>query len=299
MSGPAPAGGLLLVDKPQGLTSHDVVARVRRLAGTRRVGHAGTLDPMATGLLIIGLDKATRLLGHLATHDKDYTGTVRLGARTSTDDAEGELIAEGDAGDIADTAIHGAAATFVGDLLQVPPAVSAIKVGGVRSYTRARRGEDIELAARPARVTAFDVLAVRREGRYVDVDIFASVSSGTYIRALARDLGETLGAGGHLTALRRTRIGSYDISAARPLAEFEAQGSVRDALQPLAAAVAAAFPRRDVDAPTAVLVAHGGRLPAEGIGPGPVGVFGPDGDVLALMEERGDVAAALCVFADS
>jgi tRNA pseudouridine55 synthase len=299
MSGPAPAGGLLLVDKPQGLTSHDVVARVRRLAGTRRVGHAGTLDPMATGLLILGIDKATRLLGHLAAHDKDYTGTVRLGVRTSTDDAEGEVVADAGAAGISDEAVRAAAAALVGDLMQIPPAVSAIKVGGVRSYTRARRGEEVELPARPVRVSAFDVVGIRREGRYADVDVFATVSSGTYIRGLARDLGEALGTGGHLSALRRTRIGAYDVTEARSLAEFEERGSVRDALQPLAVAVAAAFPRRDVDAQTAVRVVHGGRLPAEGIGPGPIGVFGPDGDVLALMEERGDVAAALCVFAES
>lgn len=295
----APASGLLLVDKPAGMTSHDVVARVRRLAGTRRVGHAGTLDPMATGLLVVGVEKATRLLGYLAGHDKDYTGTLVLGRSTSTDDAEGELVASADASRISDEAIAAAMRALVGDILQVPPAVSAIKVDGVRSYARVRRGEQVDLPARPVHVASFDVLAVRRSTAVIEVDVACSVSSGTYIRGLARDLGAALGAGGHLSALRRTRIGGYRLDAARTLDELEARarsGDFGSAVLPLAAAVAAAFPRRDVDAQTAVRVGHGAKLPAAGLGPGPVGIFGPAGDVLALMEECGDTATALCVF---
>jgi tRNA pseudouridine55 synthase len=298
MSTPA-VSGLLLVDKPAGLTSHDVVARVRRLAHTRRVGHAGTLDPMATGLLVVGVEKATRLLGHLAGHDKDYVGTVVLGMSTSTDDAEGEVVSSSDASALSEDAIVAAAATFVGDIVQVPPAVSAIKVDGVRAYARARRGEHLELAARRAHDAAFDVLAVRRVAAVVEVDVRAAVSSGTYIRALARDLGTTLGVGGHLSALRRTRIGGYHLGAAQTLDELEAlsqSGDFATAVLPLAQAVAAAFPRRDVDAETAIRVAHGAKLPSAGLGPGPVGIFGPDGAVLALMQERGETAAALCVF---
>ncbi|MEP7055984.1 MAG: tRNA pseudouridine(55) synthase TruB [Actinomycetota bacterium] len=298
MSAPA-VSGLLLVDKPAGLTSHDVVARVRRLAGTRRVGHAGTLDPMATGLLVIGMEKATRLLGHLAGHDKDYTGTLVLGQSTSTDDAEGSVVASADVSGVTDQAIAAAAASLVGHIMQVPPAVSAIKVDGVRSYARARRGEHVDLPARPVHVASFDVLAVRRVPGVIEVDVAASVGAGTYIRGLARDVGAALGVGGHLSALRRTRIGGYRLAEGRALSELEAlsqAGEFGAAVLPLADAVAAAFPRRDVDAETAVKVGHGGTLPAAGFGPGPVGIFGPDGDVLALMEEHGDTAAALCVF---
>lgn len=300
-----PVSGLLLIDKPTGLTSHDVVARVRRLAHTRRVGHAGTLDPMATGLLVIGLEKATRLLGHLAGHDKDYTGTMLIGRSTSTDDAEGESVATADAGAIeaiSDEAVRSAVHALIGDIQQVPPAVSAIKVDGVRSYARARRGEQVDLPARPVRVSAFDVLAIRRSPSALEVDVTCSVSSGTYIRALARDVGAAVGAGGHLSALRRTRIGSYHLGAARTLDQLESlaqAGAMASAVLPLATAVAAAFPRRDVDAETAVRVGHGAKLPAAGLGTGPIGIFGPDGQVLALMEERGDLAAALCVFIGS
>jgi tRNA pseudouridine55 synthase len=295
-----PAGGLVLVDKPAGITSHDVVARMRRLAGTRRVGHAGTLDPMATGLLVIGVEKATRLLGHLTVHDKDYLATIRLGRTTSTDDAEGEPLTDVDASSLDDRAIGTAAAALVGELDQVPPAVSAIKVGGVRSYARVRRGEDLTLPARRVTVSGFDVLGIRRSPPYVDVAVSTSVSSGTYIRALARDLGAALGVGGHLTSLRRTRVGGYRLDEAHDLdelAELADAGRLSAALLPLAAAVEQAFPRRDVDADDAQRVRHGGRLAAAGLGEGPVGVFAPDGSVLALVEERGGAAVPLCVFA--
>jgi tRNA pseudouridine55 synthase len=295
-----PAGGLLLVDKPAGITSHDVVAQVRRLAGTRRVGHAGTLDPMATGLLVVGVEKATRLLGHLTLHDKDYVGTFRLGQTTSTDDAEGAALSDEDASEVTDEALVSALRSLTGPISQVPPAVSAIKVAGVRSYARARRGEDVRLAARTVTVHALDVLGVRRSGRRVDVDVAVSVSSGTYIRSLARDVGAALGVGGHLSALRRTRVGGYFVQHAHDLDELAAlsdAGDLAAAVLPLAASVAAAFPRLDVDAETAVRVGHGGRLPAAGLGAGPVGVFGPDGEVLALVEDRDGQAVPLCVFA--
>ena len=288
------ADGLVLVDKPGGWTSHDVVARVRRLAGTRRVGHAGTLDPMATGVLVLGVGRATRLLGYLAGQDKCYEATVRLGQATSTDDAEGELLREVPAGGIGDEAVRRAAADLTGALLQVPSAVSAIKVGGRRAYARVRAGETVELAARPVTVSAFDVLAVRRgEAGTVDVDVSVECSTGTYVRALARDLGDALGVGGHLTRLRRTRVGPYRLAAARPLPQLEAAFSVL----PLTQAAAAAFPRRDVTGEQARRVAHGVALPAMGAGPGPVAVFGPDGDLLALVEERDGAARVLAGFA--
>src|SRR5437016_9474004 len=200
---PAPPDGLVIVDKPAGWTSHDVVGRVRRLARTRRVGHAGTLDPMATGVLVVGVEKTTRLLGHLALTRKAYDATIRLGQATVTDDAEGEVTATADAAHLRDAEILAAIGPLTGEILQVPSSVSAIKVNGVRSYARVRSGDEVKLAARPVTVYAFDVHGIRRSNDVIDVDVSVACSSGTYIRALARDLGGALGVGGHLTALRR------------------------------------------------------------------------------------------------
>ncbi|MEV0662123.1 tRNA pseudouridine(55) synthase TruB [Actinomadura luteofluorescens] len=284
--------GLVIVDKPAGWTSHDVVGKMRRLAKTRKVGHAGTLDPMATGVLVLGIGKATRLLGHLALTHKGYDATIRLGESTNTDDAEGEIIAAASAEAVTEEALRAGVAELTGTIQQVPPQVSAIKVNGERAYKMARKGEDVELAARPVTVDEFAVLDVRRHGGLIDVDASVSCSSGTYIRALARDLGASLGCGGHLTALRRTRVGPYDLSMARTLDQL---GEKLEIL-PMAEAVGAVFPRRDVSDDDARKVAHGGRLPAVGLGPGPVGVFAPDGTLLALVEERGPVAKSLAVF---
>jgi tRNA pseudouridine55 synthase len=285
--------GLVIVDKPAGWTSHDVVARVRRLAGTRRVGHAGTLDPMATGVLVLGVERATRLLGHLALTTKAYTATVRLGQATVTDDAEGEVVSSASADGVTLEALAAAVADLTGPIAQVPSSVSAIKVDGKRSYARVRSGDQVELAARPVTVSVFDVLATRRtEPGLLDLDVEVECSSGTYVRALARDLGEVLGVGGHLTALRRTRVGPFALDAARTLEQLESRLEV----VPLATAVATAFPVRAVDAETARVVAHGGRLPlAEEAGP--TGVFGPAGEVLALMEPREGALRPLVVFA--
>jgi len=280
--------GLVVVDKPAGWTSHDVVARLRRLAETRKVGHAGTLDPMATGVLLVGIGRATRLLGHLALTDKAYDATIRLGITTTTDDAEGEVVATMDPADVRDDDVRAAAAALTGDIAQVPSSVSAIKVGGVRSYARVRAGQQVELAARPVRVSVFDV--IRRDG--ADIDARVVCSSGTYVRALARDLGAALGVGGHLTALRRTRVGPYRIDAARSLEQLAEHLDV----VPLADAVTAAFPRRDVTAEEARDVSYGRRLPAAGLGPGAIGIFGPGGEVLSLAEERDGVAVPLVVF---
>lgn len=288
----SPISGLVIVDKPADWTSHDVVARMRRLAGTRKVGHAGTLDPMATGVLVIGVEKATRLLGHLALTEKGYDGTIRLGETTNTDDAEGETLARTPAGHLTDARISAGVEELTGQIMQVPPQVSAIKVNGVRAYKSARKGEEVELKARPLTVARFDVLEIRRPGDVIDVDVSIDCSSGTYIRALARDLGAGLGVGGHLTALRRTRVGPYDLSQARTLEEL-AKDCV---ILPIAEAVTAAFPRRDVTEEEAKAVAHGGRLPALGLGPGPIGVFGPDGTLLSLVEEVDRQAKALAVF---
>ncbi|MFG2086639.1 MULTISPECIES: tRNA pseudouridine(55) synthase TruB [unclassified Spirillospora] len=284
--------GLVIVDKPAGWTSHDVVGRMRRLAGTRRVGHAGTLDPMATGVLVLGVGKATRLLGHLALTEKGYDATIRLGESTNTDDAEGEITASASAAGVADEALRAGIAALTGPIRQVPPQVSAIKVNGERAYKMARKGEEVALADRPVTVHAFTVSGVRRHGEVIDVDASISCSSGTYIRALARDLGASLGCGGHLTALRRTRVGPYDLAMARTLDRLAEKLEIL----PMGEAVAAVFPRRDVSDDDARKVAHGGRLPAAGLGPGPVGVFGPDGSLLALVEEKGQVAKPIAVF---
>lgn len=290
-AGPPPPDGLVIVDKPAGLTSHDVVGRLRRIAGTRRVGHAGTLDPMATGVLVIGIEKATRLLGHLALTEKEYAATIRLGQSTVTDDAEGEVTETTSAAHVQDAAIAAGVAELTGPILQVPSKVSAIKIDGKRSYSRVRDGEEFELAARPVTVSAFDVLATRREGDTIDLDVRVTCSSGTYIRALARDLGAGLGVGGHLTALRRTRVGPYALDRAHTLEELEESFGVL----PIAEAAAAAFPRREVTEDQARAVSHGGRLPADD-SEGPVGVFGPDGTFLALVENRQGVARPLAVF---
>jgi tRNA pseudouridine55 synthase len=284
--------GLIIVDKPQGLTSHDVVARIRKLAGTRRVGHAGTLDPMATGVLVVGVEKATRLLGHLALTDKEYTGTIRLGQSTDSDDAEGALIAAVPALNVTDAELLAAVGALTGDILQVPPGVSAIKVGGQRSYRLARAGAAPELAARAVTVSEFAVDAVRRAGEVLDVDVRVTCSSGTYIRALARDLGAALDVGGHLTALRRTRVGPYRIGQARTLDEL----AERLELTGLADAAAAAFPRRELTQDEARLVGHGGRLRALGSGAAPVAAFGPDGTLIALLTEEEGRARSLVVF---
>ncbi|HEU4361925.1 MAG TPA: tRNA pseudouridine(55) synthase TruB, partial [Mycobacterium sp.] len=199
------------------MTSHDVVARCRRIFSTRKVGHAGTLDPMATGVLVIGVERATKILGLLATSAKSYAATIRLGQTTSTDDAEGELLQTVSAEHLTDAALSTAIATLRGDIEQVPSSVSAIKVGGKRAYQLARTGHAVELAARPVRIHRFELLAVRRPGQFVDIDVDVDCSAGTYIRALARDLGAALGVGGHLTALRRTRAGRFGLDHVRTL----------------------------------------------------------------------------------
>ncbi len=290
--------GLIIVDKPSGWTSHDVVARIRRLAGTRRVGHAGTLDPMATGVLVVGVEKATRLLGHLTLTDKDYLATIRLGQATDSGDAEGTITGAGPAGGLSLEAVQAGAAALTGPIQQVPPAVSAIKVGGQRSYKLAREGAPPVLPARTVTVGSFVITGARPMGELMDVDAAVTCSSGTYIRALARDLGDGLGVGGHLTMLRRTRVGPYDISAARSLedlASAAAEPGAELAMVPLGDAAAAAFPSRSLTEPEARSLSHGARLPAAGLGPGPVAAFGPDGTLVALVTEEDGTARSLAV----
>lgn len=274
--------GLVVVDKPSGWTSHDVVGKMRRIAGTRKVGHAGTLDPMATGVLILGIGRATRLLGHLAAHDKDYDATIRLGQRTITDDAEGEVTGGASAQGVSEAQVRAAVLPFIGVIAQVPSAVSAIKVDGVRSYSRVRAGEEVALPARQVTVSTFEVHGVRRPtADLLDVDVSVSCSTGTYIRALARDLGEALGVGGHLSALRRTRIGGVDLAQARSLEALEAELTVIS----LPDAVRSSFPVRTVASDDAVGVRHGRPLAMNGETT-VTGVFDDTGAVLALVEPR-------------
>ena len=290
-----PRSGLVIVDKPSGWTSHDVVGRVRRLASTRKVGHAGTLDPMATGVLVLGVGRATRMLGHLVLADKEYLATIRLGRSTVTDDAEGDVVGTTPAGHLDAEAIAAVMATLTGPIEQVPSAVSAIKVDGQRSYARVRAGEDVDLPARPVRVETFELGDVRRlDDDVVDADVRVVCSSGTYVRALARDVGAALGVGGHLTMLRRTRVGGFDLASAHTLEELEAELALTD----LDTAARLTFPTLDLDAAQSTDVRFGRPLTGLDLGSdGPVALFDPAGAFLALYEQRGDDARAVAVFA--
>lgn len=300
--------GLLLIDKPVGWTSHDVVARVRRLAGTRRVGHAGTLDPMASGVLVLGLGKATKLLTFLVGCDKDYVAIVRLGEVRSTDDAEGQLLAYHDPRGVTEDAVAAAVAELTGDIEQVPSTVSAIKVAGERAYARARKGEAVVLPPRPVTVSRFTVGPLRQaqsaQGQLVcDLDIEVTVSSGTYVRALARDLGQILGVGGHLTALRRTRVGGYGIRACHPLPELEPRdpsdnGSRAELpLLPLAAAARAALPVRELTEAEARALSFGQSIAIGTERADAVAAFAPDGTLVAVLDESGARPRTRVVFA--
>lgn len=287
--------GLVVVDKPGGLTSHGVVGRVRRLVGTRKVGHAGTLDPMATGVLVLGVNRATRLLGHLMLTEKAYDATIRLGVATTTDDAEGEVTATADASYLHQERVREALAAFVGDIEQVPTAVSAIKVDGKRAYARVRAGEEVELEARPVTVHELVVHGVSTppdQPGALDVRISLRCSSGTYVRAIARDLGAALGVGGHLTALRRTAVGPFDLSVARTLEELEDEAVVL----PIAAAARACFPSVELSEEQATHVRFGRALDLPLPDAREHALFSPDGEFLALYAADGERARPVAVF---
>lgn len=283
------SSGLVVVDKPAGATSHQVVARLRRLLGTRKIGHAGTLDPMATGVLILGVNRATRLLGHLALHDKRYLATVRLGESSSTDDADGEVTAVAPAEAITADQLEAALAPLRGRISQVPSSVSAIKVNGQRAYKLAREGKEVELKAREVEVSRLEVLGMRPDDGILDVDLDVECSSGTYIRAIARDLGAALGVGGHLTSLRRTRIGGYDVDAAVTLGEEAPE------LMSMADGARRSFPCIEVDATAETDIRFGRPLalpvPAE-----VTGMISPTGELLALYRPDGDGSRPLAVL---
>jgi tRNA pseudouridine55 synthase len=275
------------------MTSHDVVARVRRLAGTRKVGHAGTLDPMATGVLLLGVNRATRLLGHLMLTEKSYDAVVRLGVATTTDDAEGETVSETSAAGVTDEQVRDALAGFVGDIEQVPSSVSAIKVDGQRAYARVRAGESVELKARPVTIQEISVGDVEHLGEVVDVTVSVRCSSGTYIRALARDVGAALGVGGHLTALRRTAVGPFTLDDAHTLDELAEDFAVL----PIADVARRVFPARTLGSEDAASVRVGRKLALDLGAAGPVAVLDEAGEFLALYEQRGTSAVPLAVFA--
>lgn len=279
--------GLAVVDKAAGMTSHDVVARFRRLAHTRRVGHAGTLDPMATGVLLLAVGRATRLLNHLDLNPKGYSARVRLGQSTTTDDAEGQVLSTTSAAHLTDADITTAMLTFTGEIRQVPSSVSAIKVNGERAYKRVREGEAVELSARPVSVHRFEAIEFERVGAFVDVDVSVQCSAGTYVRALARDLGQLLGVGGHLTKLRRTQVGAFTIDQALTLDQLATRAD--PVMVSMAAAVGAAMPVREVTSAELHELSFGRPLPGVGI-VGAYAAIGPDGTVAALL--RDDDAAS-------
>jgi tRNA pseudouridine55 synthase len=274
--------GLVVVDKPAGVTSHDVVGRCRRIFGTRKVGHAGTLDPMATGVLVVGIERATKILGLLTTTDKSYAATIRLGQTTSTEDAEGEVLQSVSASGITDDQIGQAVAALRGDIAQVPSAVSAVKVGGKRAYKLVREGQTVELAPRNVRIERFDVLAIRRHDELVDLDVEVDCSSGTYIRALARDVGAALTVGGHLTALRRTRVGRFGLEQARTLDDLAERPRLSYSLDE---ACLQSFPRRALTDAEAEDTRHGRPLTAAGID-GIYAATSPSGQVIALLKDQ-------------
>lgn len=280
---PLSTSGVVVVDKPAGMTSHDVVARLRRIFGTRKVGHAGTLDPMATGVLVAGIERGTRLLAHLVADDKVYSATIRLGAATNTDDAEGEVVAEPGAAHITDDQIMAQVTALTGEIMQVPAKVSAIKIGGKRAHELVREGKEVEIPPRPVTVFNFAVSAIRREGDFVDVDARVHCSSGTYIRSLARDMGEALGVGGHLTALRREASGPFTLAHARTLDELEDNAALSLTLDE---ALTAAWPTLEVSADEYAALAMGKWLAPRGL-TGVHAAVGPDGRAVALVKEKG------------
>jgi tRNA pseudouridine55 synthase len=286
--------GIVLVDKPAGPTSHDVVAKMRKLFNTRKVGHAGTLDPMATGMLVIGIGRATRLLGYFTAHDKEYLGTIRLGISTTTDDAQGELVAQTSALHVTESNILETVKDFRGPIMQQPSAISAIKIDGKRAYARVRDGEDINIPARSVMIHDLEIVEISAlaDLKVVDVKVRVVCSAGTYIRALARDIGEQLGVGGHLTELRRTRSGVFDSMVT--LAALQENPEVMD----LATAVKTGFQHLVLSEAQTFKAVNGVRLSAPtDLDIGHVGLISPDGRAVGLFDNSESVLHPLVVFA--
>lgn len=275
--------GIVIVDKPAGMTSHDVVARLRRAFGTRKVGHAGTLDPMATGVLVAGIERGTKFLAHMVAETKTYEATIRLGMATTTDDAEGEEISRASATLVDDTAIDTFVQQLTGDIMQRPSSVSAIKIDGKRAHERVRAGEDVVIPERPVTIFEFAVLGRRREGEFYDLDVRVHCSSGTYIRSLARDLGEVTGVGGHLTALRRTAVGPFTLEHARTLEQITEAPSFSLTLDQ---ALALSYPVLAVTEAEGAALAMGQWLEPRGLKGVHAAVL-PNGQAVALVKEKG------------
>jgi tRNA pseudouridine55 synthase len=276
------------------MTSHDVVSKVRRIVKTRRVGHAGTLDPMATGVLVMGVERSTKLMNHLVLTDKSYQATIRFGAATTTDDAEGEVIRSADASSLGLDELSAALAPLTGPIMQRPSSVSAIKVDGERAYALVRAGESVELSARPVTVSRFEIVSpVRAVGKFCDVDVLVDCSSGTYIRALARDLGDALRVGAHLTALRRTRVGPFRVDQAVTL---DVLATLDDPLMlPLPVAIAATMPTRTLTPHEASELSFGRTIATSGI-EGTYGGIDEAGLAVALLRESSGRARPVLGF---
>lgn len=292
----APAG-FLLVDKPAGMTSHDVVARARKIFATRKIGHAGTLDPMATGVLVLGVNAGTRLLGHLSLSDKSYVGTIRLGATSSTDDREGELGLVSDSSHVSSEAIEEVLGTLRGEIMQRPSSVSAIKIDGQRAYARVRDGQLVEIPERKVSVYQLDVVGVAPSGQFMDIDVCTKVSSGTYIRAIARDLGESLGVGGHLTSLRRTSIGPFNELTCHNLENLEELSDPWSAVLPLANIAKMIWPFFTLTPEQSAAVRMGQRIAwPEGFSEPMIALIDSEGELAALSEKRDSLCSYIAVF---
>ncbi len=285
--------GFLVVDKAPGMTSHDVVAIGRRALNTRKVGHAGTLDPMATGVLVLGFNNGTRLLQYITDGDKSYTATIVLGASTTTDDHEGEITSTADATGVSDEDIKRILGAMVGEIMQRPTNVSAIKVDGKRAYDRARTGEEFELPARKVTISQLDILDIRRKEATTLVDIAVTCSAGTYIRAIARDLGAELNVGGHLNVLRRTRVAGFTLDQAVDIAQLK--GGNFTTLD-LADVARATFPVRELDHEEVNELSFGRPL-AVNASDELTAALSPDNRLIALLKNSNDKAKPVAVFA--
>ena len=291
MNDPLATSGIVVVDKPAGLTSHDVVARLRRFFGTRKVGHAGTLDPMATGVLVAGIERGTKLLAHLVADDKVYETTIRLGQSTTTDDAEGDVVDTHDVAEVTEEAIRAAVSNLTGEIMQVPSKVSAIKIDGRRAHELVRAGEEVDIPARPVTIHAFELGEIRHHDGVIDIDARVHCSTGTYIRSLGRDLGAALGVGGHLIALRRHRVGSFTLDDARTLEELEKNAQLSLSMDD---ALTRAWPVLDVTADEYAALSMGKWLEPRGL-KGVHAAVGPDGRAVALVKEQGKRLATVFV----
>lgn len=294
--------GLVIVDKPAGMTSHDVVGRLRRIMGTKKVGHSGTLDPMATGVLVLGVERGTRFLAHVVTHDKRYEATFALGASTVTDDCEGDFTAVTPADKVTDWIIESISKALAtafdtqrGEIMQRPTSVSSIKINGRRAHELVREGHEVNLPPRP--ITVFELtwdnvrLSETPNGPRWLVDVSVHCSSGTYIRAIARDIGEQLGLGGYLTSLRRTSVGPFSISDASPLDQLASEPSLSLSLD---AAMTTCFPTREITEEQGKDLSLGKWLKPIGLSDIHAAVT-PDGRAIALVEERGSRASSVFV----